>query len=80
MRIVRYPDGHSFLQSARPWLLRAEAENNLILGNAPAIAAPLQGGSGAYLACVYADFDIVGCAMRLGYRPVCDTADYDFMN
>ena len=64
MRIVRYPDGHSFLQSARPWLLRAEAENNLILGNAPAIAAPLQGGSGAYLACVYADCDIVGCAMR----------------
>jgi len=47
VRIVRYSEGHSFLQIARSWLVRAEAENNLILGNAPAIAAA-EGGAAPY--------------------------------
>ena len=64
MRVVRHPDGHSFLQAARPWLLRAEAENNLILGNTPATSASSQGAAGPYLACVYAGSDLVACAMR----------------
>jgi len=45
-------------------LLRAEAENNLILGNTPATSASSQGAAGPYLACVYADSDLVACAMR----------------
>jgi uncharacterized protein len=64
VRVARHLDGQSFLQAARAWLLRAEAENNLILGNSPAIGASRQAGTAPYLACVYDDSEIVGCAMR----------------
>ena len=64
MRVVRHLDGQSFLQAARSWLLRAEAKNNLILGNAPGIGASQPAGTAPYLACVYDNSEIVGCAMR----------------
>jgi len=64
VRVVRHLDGQSFLQAARSWLLRAEAKNNLILGNAPGIGAPSPAGIAPYLACVYDNSEIVGCAMR----------------
>ncbi len=64
-RIQRHPDATAFLARAEPWLLRAEAENNLVL----AIARGLTASLGAYelplyLATVEADGEVVGCAWR----------------
>lgn len=64
--LVHRCDGAAaFRQAAEPWLLEAEAENNLILGLAlrnaadPSLAVP-----GEYWATVTDDGAIVGCAFR----------------
>jgi uncharacterized protein len=64
-RVFRHTTAAGFLGAAGPWLLRAEAEHNLILG----LAAQLQAGdarfSGApYLAVVVVDGVVAGCALR----------------
>jgi ribosomal protein S18 acetylase RimI-like enzyme len=66
MKVARYTDGRSLLDAARAWLLRAEAENNLILGSAPTIAhaPPATAGEAVYLATIHSDAEVVGCAMR----------------
>jgi predicted GNAT family acetyltransferase len=63
--IMRHADGRSFLDAAGPFLLRAEASNNLILGTAPTIAQPLPDDPNRpYLATVQINSETVGCAMR----------------
>jgi hypothetical protein len=64
-RVVRHVDAAGFLARAEEWLLRAEAEHNLILG----ITGALRSGSSAYeppyyLATIEHDGEIVGCAFR----------------
>lgn len=65
IRIRRYATASEFLQRAEPWLLRAEAANNLVLSVAHAIArgeaAP---GGHAYFATVERDGAVAGCAFR----------------
>lgn len=63
--IRRFSSAASFLDRARPWLLRAEAEHNLILG----IAQELESGSHAYeepilLATMEGPDGVAGCAFR----------------
>lgn len=65
VRVVRYADPTAFLQRAEAWLVRAEAEHNLILG----ITGSLRDGSAAYeppyyLAVIERGNDILGCAFR----------------
>jgi predicted GNAT family acetyltransferase len=64
-RIARHVDGRSFLEAAESFLLRAEADNNLILGIAPTISRPLPDDANRpYLATVEINSETVGCAMR----------------
>ena len=61
MRAVRFRDPQLFLQRAEPFLLTAEAENNLMLG----IGQMRQTfGDDAYLAAVTEGNHVVACAMR----------------
>jgi predicted GNAT family acetyltransferase len=61
----RFHDPAAFIARAEPWLLRAEAEHNLIIGIARQLAAgTMLTGKPVYLATVERDDDIVGCAFR----------------
>jgi predicted GNAT family acetyltransferase len=65
MNLVRHSGAEAFLLRAGPWLLRAEAENNLILGIARAIAANSHASAHApYLATIERGGEIVACALR----------------
>ena len=61
MQVTRFPDPRSFLARAEPFLLRAEAENNLMLGIA---GTPRYFGEDAYLGTVDRDGEVVACAIR----------------
>ena len=61
MQVIRFPDPRSFLAHAKPFLLRAEAENNLMLGIASAADSI---GEHAYLATVETGGIVVACALR----------------
>ena len=65
-RVINYGvDAHAFLQHAEPWLLRNEAEYNLILGIAANVAAtPAAWERPLYFAVVESNGKVVGCAMR----------------
>jgi GNAT superfamily N-acetyltransferase len=79
-QVRRFSTATSFLERARPWLLRAEAEHNLILG----IARELESGNHGYeepilLATVEGPDGVAGCAFRtppfkLGLTRVPDAA------
>ncbi len=65
MHVKRHLQADSFYQRATPWLLRKEAEHNLLLG----LAERLRSGNHAYddpiyLATVEDDDEVIGCAMR----------------
>lgn len=65
LRLTRHSSAGSFLELAGSWLMRAEAENNLILGFASAGAQdPSFFKSAPYLATVEADEGVVACAFR----------------
>ena len=74
MEVRRYADPRSFLDRAGPWLLRAEVENNLILGICgglgttappPAPVAPgVAAADAPYFATVEEGGDVVACAIR----------------
>jgi GNAT superfamily N-acetyltransferase len=68
MNVERFDDAGSFLARAEPWLLEAEAENNLILAVAHRLLATAPGESAPYLApylAVLASGGAVqGCAFR----------------
>lgn len=59
---VRHTNAAEFLGRAESWLLRNEAENNLVLGVAAHLRA--QPSSDAFLATVENDGEVVGCAFR----------------
>ncbi|HUH12444.1 MAG TPA: GNAT family N-acetyltransferase, partial [Longimicrobiales bacterium] len=64
--VERFADPAAFLERAGPWLLSAEAENNLLLGLAERLAHSTAGFEPpVYLAAVHdADGALVGCAFR----------------
>jgi uncharacterized protein len=61
MQVTRFRDPHSFLRHAERFLLKAEVENNLMLGVAEMAPAF---GDDAYLATVDNGDTVVACAMR----------------
>lgn len=58
--IVRHGDPESFLRRAKPWLMRTEAENNLVLG----LALRASTADEIYVATAEQDGAVVGCALR----------------
>ena len=75
--VRRHADAPGFLERARPWLLRAEAENNLILGIAGRLVA--DPGADAWFVTVERDDEVVGCAfltppLKLGVTRMPDAA------
>ena len=63
MKLQRFPSAAAFLEVARPFLLRAEAENSLILGIAGDLArASGPGASAPYFATVHDGEEIGVCA------------------
>lgn len=64
-RIVRHTDIHAFSAQAAPWLLRIEAEHNLLLGMIAQLRAGEHPSDGApYLVTVEQAGAVVGCAIR----------------
>ena len=64
-RIVRHAGPREFLDRAEPWLMRREAENNLVLRKAHShIAGAPSSGRPLYFATVERSGDVVGCAFR----------------
>lgn len=64
-RVRRHESAEAFLDRAEPWLLRAEAEHNLLLGIAARLAAGERfGEEPPYLATVETDDVVAGCAFR----------------
>jgi len=65
MQVSRHPDATSFLLRARPWLMRAEIENNLILGICDHLLSSRVPAQDVYLATVEAAGGaVVACALR----------------
>jgi len=62
--IERFRDAALFLERAEPWLLRAEAENNLLLAVAHHHRAADPVDEALYLAAVVVDGAVSGCAFR----------------
>lgn len=64
VRVERYADAQRFLEAARPWLLEAEAENNLPLGIALNWPGSPLADSPSYWASIHDANGIIGCACR----------------
>lgn len=62
MHVCRFPDPVSFLNRAESFLMRNEAENNMMLGIRGLPGARF--GEDCYLAVMEDDEDIVGCGLR----------------
>ncbi|MDE2676725.1 MAG: GNAT family N-acetyltransferase [Gemmatimonadota bacterium] len=65
--IVRHPGPRAFLERAESWLIRREAENNLVLGVAASLVGarrPPAPASPAYFATIERDGEVAGCAFR----------------
>ena len=65
MNVTRHETAAAFLEVAEPLLLKAEAENNLILGVAQGIARNPSAAPDAYLATVGNDAGILACAVHI---------------
>lgn len=65
IHVTRYPSAESFLAAARPLLMFAEAENNLILGVAEGLARNPAAAPHAYLATVDDDAQVLACAVHI---------------
>ena len=65
LRVVRHFQATTFLRRAEPWLMRAEAEHNLLLGLARRLMRSTAGFEPPiYLATIENDEGVVGCAFR----------------
>ena len=65
LRVLRHADAESFLKCAEPWLLKAEAQNNLILGLAHSLRAePSSDSSHPWLLSIQQRNSVVACALR----------------
>jgi ribosomal protein S18 acetylase RimI-like enzyme len=73
IEIVRHASAAELLAAAEPWLLRSEAENNVILGIARRHRDAGTGGD-MYWASVCRGDEVVGCAMRTPPYPAAITA------
>ena len=62
--VERYADVNAFAERATPWLLEAEAENNLLLSIVEHIRANRPGYSNPYFAVVSHNGAVAGCAFR----------------
>src|SRR5687767_14553643 len=62
--VERHPDAERFLQAAQPWLLEAEAENNLVLGIALNSRGRSPPDAPCYWATIHDANDVAGCACR----------------
>lgn len=72
MQVTRFRDPQSFLARAEPFLLRAEIENNLLLG----IIRTRSFSEDAYIATVEHDGAVVACAVRTPpYKAVISSAE-----
>lgn len=65
MQVTRHPSAESFLNAARPLLMRAEAENNMILGVAEGLARNPAAASNPYLATVDDAQVVLACAVYI---------------
>jgi len=65
MNVTRHGTAAAFLQDAEPLLLKAEAENNLILGIAQGIARSPSAAPNAYLATVGGDAGVLAGAVHI---------------
>jgi hypothetical protein len=63
-RIRRFDDAAAFLDRAEPWLLKAEAEHNLLLGLAHRLKRSAQGFEPRVYLATVEDDGVVGCAFR----------------
>jgi uncharacterized protein len=63
--VTRYADSAAFVAAAAPWLLRTEAEHNLLLGVLDRLRHGEPGAGGRpYMAAVEVDGALAGCAVR----------------
>lgn len=63
--LTRYASGDAFLEAAQHWLMRAEAENNLILGIAAGLSsAASQLKEPPYFVTASTEDGVAGCAVR----------------
>jgi predicted GNAT family acetyltransferase len=66
LNVIRHPTAQSFLEHAQPWLMRAEIENNVILGIALAIVREtVIPKESPYFVTVVDKEEVVGCALRI---------------
>ena len=65
MIVTRHSSAEAFLAAAQPLLMRAEAENNLILGVAQGIARNPTAAPGAYLATVADSREVLACGVHI---------------
>jgi predicted GNAT family acetyltransferase len=65
MHVTRYETADAFLQVAQPLLMKAEAENNLLLGVAQGIARNPSAAPSAYMATVGNDAGVLACAVHI---------------
>lgn len=65
MNVTRYETAEGFLEAAQALLMKAEAENNLLLGVAQGIARAPEAAKDPYLATVANETGVLACAVRL---------------
>jgi predicted GNAT family acetyltransferase len=65
MHVTRYESAERFLEVARPLLMTAEAENNLLIGVAQGIARNPAAAKNPYLATVGNNAGVLACAVRI---------------
>lgn len=79
MNVIRHPTAESFLQQAQSWLMRAEIENNVMLGIARAIVRQtVIPKELPYFASVVDHGEVVACALRIPpHKLIVSRADQD---
>ena len=65
IQVTRHSTAESFLAAARPLLMMAEAENNLILGVAEGLARNPAAATNPYLATVGTGVEVLACAAHI---------------
>ena len=65
MHVTRYETADAFLEVAQPLLMKAEAENNLILGVAQGISRNPSAAKNLYLATVAGASGVLACAVHI---------------
>ena len=65
MKVTRYHTAQAFLDAAQPVLMMAEAENNLMIGIAQAIARNPSAATSPYLATAGTPAGVLACAVHV---------------